>query len=154
MRSKVRRTLRDHDHGSYCLASLAPFLIEPDNEDAERERDLLLLSDKADLTKTELTDALRRYFDKSSVMSKRVRYCGVALVGFDAPFYPAEGVTAVSEEIVEASRQALAEWSVKVGERLNAEKLNDIEIEFLCIPLPSADGFRAAFLRAMGIKDE
>lgn len=29
-----------------CLASLAPFLIEPDNEDAERERDLLLLSDK------------------------------------------------------------------------------------------------------------
>lgn len=137
-----------------CLASLAPFLIEPDSEDAERERDLLLLSDKADLTKTELTDALRRYFDKSSVMSKRVRYCGVALVAFDAPFYPAAGVKAVSEEIVEASRQALAEWSGKVGERLNAEKLSDIEIEFLCIPLPSADGFRAAFLKAMGIKDE
>lgn len=137
-----------------CLASLAPFLIEPDKEDAERERDLLLLSDKADLTKTELTDALKRYFDKSSVMSKRVRYCGIAMVGFDASFYPAEGVKAVSEEIVEASRQALAEWSGKVGERLNAEKLGDVEIEFLCIPLPSADGFRAAFLKAMGIKDE
>lgn len=137
-----------------CLASLAPFLIEPDNEDAERERDLLLLSDKADLTKTELTDALKQYFDKSSVMSKRVRYCGVALVGFDAPFYPAEGVKAVAEEIVDASRQALAEWSGKVAERLSAEKLGDIEIEFLCIPLPSADGFRAAFLKAMGIKDE
>lgn len=137
-----------------CLASLAPFLIEPDNEAAERERDLLLLSDKADLTRTELTDALRQYFDKLSVMSKRVQYCGVALVGFDAPFYPAEGVKAVSDEIVEASRQALAEWSGKVGERLRAEKLGDIEIEFLCIPLPSADGFRAAFLKAMGIKNE
>jgi len=137
-----------------CLASLAPFLIEPDNEAAERERDLLLLSDKADLTRTELTDALRQYFDKLSVMSKRVQYCGLAREGFDAPLYPAEGVKAVSDEIVEASRQALAEWSGKVGERLRAEKLGDIEIEFLCIPLPSADGFRAAFLKAMGIKNE
>lgn len=47
----------------------------------------MLLSDKADLSNPALTDALKNYFDKSSVMSKRVQYCGVALVGFDAPFY-------------------------------------------------------------------
>ena len=35
-----------------------------------------------------LTDALKRYFDKMSPMSKRVKYCAVALVGFDAAFYP------------------------------------------------------------------
>jgi hypothetical protein len=38
-----------------------------------------------------LTDALRRYFDKNSTMSKRVQYCGVALVGFDVLFYPGGG---------------------------------------------------------------
>lgn len=67
-----------------CLASLAPFLIEPEHEGAERERDLILLSDKADLSDAALTEALKRYFDKNSVMSKCVQYCGVALVGFDA----------------------------------------------------------------------
>src|SRR6185437_10271366 len=101
-----------------CLASLAPFLIEPENEDAERERDLLLLSDKADLSNPALTDALKKYFDKSSMMSKQVQYCGVALVGFDASFYPKDGVKAVADEIAEASRSELTNWSTRIGERL------------------------------------
>ncbi len=37
-----------------CLASLAPYLIEPEHEGAERERDLVLLSDKADLSDVNL----------------------------------------------------------------------------------------------------
>ncbi|BCD88223.1 hypothetical protein PSm6_46300 [Pseudomonas solani] len=137
-----------------CLKSLSPFLIEPEHEDAGRERDLILLSDKADLNNPALTDALKRYFDKSSVMSKRVQYCGVALVGFDAPFYPKGEAKAVAEDIVEASRTALIDWTKHVGKRLKKEKLNQIEIELFCIPLPSAEGFRAAFLKAMGIKDQ
>ena len=137
-----------------CLASLAPFLIEPEHEEAERERDLMLLSDKADLSDPALTDALKKYFDKSSVMSKRVQYCGVALVGFDAPFYPKDDVKAVADEIVEASRVALNAWRKRIGQRLKSEKLDQIEIELFCIPLPSADGFRSAFLKAMGIKEE
>ena len=79
-----------------CLASVAPFLIEPEHEDAERERDLILLSDKADLSDPELTAALKGYFDKTSPMSKRVKYCAVALVGFDAAFYPGDQVQAVA----------------------------------------------------------
>lgn len=137
-----------------CLKSLSPFLIEADHEEAGRECDLVLLSDKADLSDPLLTEALKKYFDKSSVMSKRVQYCGVALVGFDAPFYPKDNVKTVAEDIVEASRLALTEWSRRVGERLKLEKLDQIEIELFCIPLPSAEGFRAAFLKAMGIKQE
>lgn len=137
-----------------CLNSLAPFLTEPDHEGAERERDLVLLSDKADLSNPALTDALKRYFDKSSVMSKRVQYCGVGLVGFDAPFYPKDDAKAVAEEIVKASRAELTSWSKSIGTRLKAENLSQIEIELLCIPLPSADGFRAAFLKAMGVKEK
>lgn len=136
-----------------CLNSLAPFLIEHEHEEAGRERDLVLLSDKADLSNPTLTDALKKYFDKSSVMSKRVQYCGVALVGFDAPFYPKDDAKAVAEEIVKASRAELTGWSKSIGARLKAEKLDQMEIELLCIPLPSAEGFRAAFFKAMGIKE-
>lgn len=135
-----------------CLSSLAPFLIEPEHEGAERERDLMLLSDKAELNDPALTDALKKYFDKSSVMSKRVKYCGVALIGFDAPFYPKDEAKAVAEEIVKASRTALTGWSESIGKRLKLEKLDQMDIELFCIPLPSAKGFRAAFLKAMGIK--
>lgn len=134
-----------------CLASLAPFLIEPDHEGADRERDLILLSDKADLSNSELTNALKRYFDRSSVMSTRVQYCGVALVGFDAPFYPPDSVKAAAEEIVDGARKALTDWSDKIGERLLFEKLCEMEIQLFCVPLPSAEGFRNAFLKAMGI---
>ncbi|WP_248746211.1 DUF1837 domain-containing protein [Pseudomonas sp. MWU12-2037] len=137
-----------------CLKSLAPFLIEPEHEEAGRERDLMLLSDKADLSNPALTDALKKYFDKSSVMSKRVQYCGVALVGFDVPFYPKENAKAVAEELVNASRVELTGWSSSIGKRLKLEKLDQMEIEILCIPLPSAEGFRAAFLKAMGITEQ
>lgn len=134
-----------------CLASLAPFLTEPEHEGAERERDLILLGDKADLTDPGLTEALKRYFDKNSTMSKRVQYCGVALVGFDAEFYPGNGVKAIADQLAEAARLALKTWCKKIGERLQTEKLDQFEIEFFCLPLPSADGFRKAFLKAMGI---
>lgn len=135
-----------------CLASLAPFLIEPEHEGAERERDLILLSDKADLNNSDLTDALRRYFDKSSKLSKRVQYCGVALVGFDSNFYPSDDTKAALDDIIAATRTGLETWKATVGKRLTAEKLDQIEIEFFCVPLPSAEAFREAFLRAMGMK--
>mgnify|MGYP003384677070 CR=1 FL=1 len=137
-----------------CLNSLAPFLIEPEHEGAERERDLMLLSDKADLSNPALTDALKKYFDKSSVMSKRVQYCGVALVGFDVPFYPKDNEKAVAEEIVKASQAELTGWRKTIGRRLNLKNLSQMEIELFCIPLPSADGFRAAFLKAMGMPEK
>ena len=136
-----------------CLSSLAPFLIEPDHEGAERERDLILLSDKADLSKPELTEALKRFFDRNSPQSKRVQHCGVALVGFDADFYPEHQVKAVADEIEKATRIGLETWRVIIGQRLTTEKLEQVEIELFCLPLPSADGFRAAFLKAMGVTE-
>ena len=45
---------------SACLESLAPYLLEHEHEGAERERDLLLLSDKADHTDEKLTTGLRK----------------------------------------------------------------------------------------------
>jgi hypothetical protein len=133
-----------------CLASVAPFLIEPEHEDAGRERDLILLSDKADLSDTALTEALKRYFDKASPMSKRVKYCAVALVGFDAAFYPSGQVQAIAKKMAEDARIELKKWSATIGTHLKKEKLEQVEVELFCLPLPSAEGFRAAFLKAMG----
>ena len=137
-----------------CLASLAPFLIEPEAEGSERERDLMLLSDKADLSNAALTDALRKYFDRSSPLSKQVQYCGVALVGFDASFYPGDGARVAAADIAKACVDELKSWKAQIGSRLSIEKLNQMEIEFFCLPLPSAEGFRAAFLKAMGISEQ
>ncbi len=134
-----------------CLSSLAPFLIELDHEGSERERDLTLLADKANLNQPELTDALKRFFDKNSPESKRVRYCGVALVGFDAAFYPVDAVSAVADEIAAAARIEFEAWLSAIGRRLTTEKLEQVEIELFCLPLPSVEGFRAAFLTAMGL---
>ena len=100
-----------------------------------------------------LTEALKRYFDKNLVMSKRVQYCGVALVGFDAPFYPGDDAKAVADEIAEAARTELEKWRLRIGDRLKSEKLEQFEIEFFCLPLPSAEAFRSAFLTTMGLKE-
>lgn len=134
-----------------CLKSLAPILIEAEHEEAARERDLMLLSDKADLSDHKLTEALKNYFDKSSVLSRRVKYCGVALVGFDAPFYPKDNAATVVDQLVSAARKELKGWGDSIGKRIKLEKLDDIEIEIFCLPLPSAEGFRTAFFKAMGI---
>ncbi|MCU1249876.1 MAG: hypothetical protein JWQ49_2905 [Edaphobacter sp.] len=134
-----------------CLSSLAPFLIELDREGSERERDLTLLADKANLNQPELTDALKRFFDKNSPESKRVRYCGVALVGFDVAFYPVDAIAAVADEIAAAARVEFEAWLSTIDRRLTTEKLEQVEIELFCLPLPSVDGFRDAFLTAMGL---
>lgn len=135
-----------------CLNSLSPFLLDPDEEHAGRERDLLLLSDKADLSDETLTKAFRQYFDKTSPLSNRVQYCGVALVGFDADFYPNEDTAVTADEIASSAKAALTKWTKQIGNRISQEKLANFEIEFLCIPMPSAAAFREAFLGALGKK--
>lgn len=133
-----------------CLKSLAPFLLEEDHEGSSRERDLLLLSDKADLGDPRLSEAFKRYFDTASPLSNRIEYCGIALIGFDADFYPSSDTRGVLEDIGAAAKIGLENWTTAVGRRLVAEKLEHFDIHFLCVPLPSVEKFREAFLEAMG----
>lgn len=138
-----------------CLRSLAPFLLEEDSEGSARERDLLLVSDKADLSDRKLTEAFKQYFNRRSPLSNRVQYCGVALVGFDADFYVGEGGAAlVADAVSKAAKGEMTRWVDAVGKRLTAEKLALMEIEFFCVPLPSVTEFRANFLAALGLSNE
>ena len=135
-----------------CLNSLSPFLLQPDSEEAERERDLVLLSDKADLNDPKITAALQKYFDKKSPASNRVRYCAVALVGFDVDFYPGPNVEAVADDIAAAARTAISGWLSQIANRIATETLHQFNIEFFCVPLPSAKGFRDEFKKALGLQ--
>ena len=133
-----------------CLRSLAPFLIEEEHEGAGRERDLILLSDKADLSDPDLTAAFKKYFDRSSLMSNRVEYCGIALIGFDAQIYENEGSGEIAKTISDRAREQVRELLNNVEARTIAEKLDRFEIQFLCVPFPSVKDFRAAFLGSLG----
>ncbi|MBX7259879.1 MAG: DUF1837 domain-containing protein [Candidatus Hydrogenedentes bacterium] len=134
-----------------CLASLAPFLVEIDHEGADRERDLMLLNDKADLSDPGLTAAFRKYFDRTSPLSNRVEYCGIALIAFDADFYPKDDAKCSAKDILEAASDELEKWAKNIKNRLSVEKLDKFDIQLFCVPLPSVDGFRASFLKALGI---
>ena len=59
----------------------------------------------------------------------------------------------IATDIAAAARVELEKWKKRVGERVTEEKLQQIEIKLFYIPLPSADGFRDSFLRAMGLKE-
>jgi hypothetical protein len=133
-----------------CVKSLAPFILEDEHKDAARERDIILLSDKADLGDERLSKAFRTFFDKSSPLSNQVQYCGIALVGFDAGFYAEASADKIAEHIMTSARAELKNWKVAIGERLTAEKLEALELHFFCLPLPSVTEFREAFLQAMG----
>lgn len=134
-----------------CLKSLAPFLVEADHEGAERERDLVLLSDKANLNDPELTAAFKKYFDRTSPLSNRVEYCGIALVAFDADFYPNGQAKATAEMIVSAAKSEMNNWIDNMENRISVEMLESFDIQLFCVPVPTAEGFRASFLKALGL---
>ena len=133
-----------------CLNSLAPFLTEDEHEGADRERDLVLLSDRADLNDPALTAAFKKYFDRTSAMSNRVEYCGVALIGFDTLIYDDDGSQGFAETVADRARAEVRELLDDVDARMVAEKLDNFEIQFLCVPVPSVEEFRSEFLALLG----
>jgi hypothetical protein len=133
-----------------CLKSLAPFILEDEHKKAKRSRDIVLMSDKADLGDPKLSKAFRMFFDKTSALSNQVQYCGIALVGFDAAFYSGVSPDKIAQHIITSAKAELDSWTLTIGERLLAEKMENLELHFFCLPLPSVDEFRAEFLDAMG----
>jgi hypothetical protein len=122
-----------------CFRSLAPYL---GRDPGARQRDLLLLRDHVNVDDERLIDALRRYFVESSPEAARVEFRGACLVGFDLDEYPDVGD--------EALVSAVSRWQERVSGRVGRHSLENIEIEFFCIPFPSVDAFRAGVHAALG----
>lgn len=137
-----------------CLKSLAPFLREPEGEDAKRNQDILLVNEFANFSDERLVASLKKYLDKNDSNSLAVRHCGLALCGFDSGAYPAEDVEKTSDRIAADISTELNDWIGTTGSRVEHEKLEQFDIHFVCVPLPSASAFRSYFLEILGVQSE
>jgi hypothetical protein len=133
-----------------CLSSLAPFLAEPDGQNAQREQDLLLINEFANFSDDRLVEGLKQFLDRDSAASLKTRHCGVALTAFDSSSYPAEDAIGSMDAIETALRDELPRWTQSVSRRIGHERLQSFDIHFICVPLPSAEKFRDYFLELMG----
>ncbi len=137
-----------------CLESLAPFLRDPEGSDATRSQDILLVNEFANFTDERLIAALKRFLDPNDPSSLELRHCGFALSAFDSEAYPAADVEGKATEIAEAITAELATWVGVANHRIGHEELENFDIHFICVPLPSAQEFRAYFLKILGVRDD
>jgi hypothetical protein len=138
---------------SDCPESLAPYLREDTTRNAARDRDVKLLGTYVDLDNPGLEAALKAYLDPDDKAFNRVKYCGIAFVGFDSDSYPPGNQRAVADDIAAAVRRSVIEWRGHVGRRIVAERLQEFDLHFLCMPLPSVSEFRQRFLSELGLSN-
>jgi hypothetical protein len=136
-----------------CLESLAPFLREPEGEDAERHQDILLINEFANFADERIVNALKHFLDKNDPASLLVRHCGFALSGFDCGSYPTGDVEMTADQVAASISQQLNTWVNSAKGRVAQEKLEKFDIHFICVPLPSANDFRSYFLSLLGVVD-
>jgi hypothetical protein len=131
-----------------ALKSIAPFVLDAGGGAADR--DVLLLRDHLDAGDERLTQALVRYFTASTLEASMLEVRGACLVGFSLDDYPnphdADGAT-VREEI----KTALAEWHDRLRTGISTRKLESVDLEVFCVPLPSVEDFREALLTSLGL---
>lgn len=138
-----------------CLSSLAPFLREPDSEEAKREQDILLINEFANFDDPAIVNGLKAFLDRDNEKSLQVQHRGFALTAFDSSGYGPTDQDAgkIFSEIETALRSEMPGWSKSVQNRLGIEKLSKFDIHFVCVPIPSAKTFRDYFLTLLGVSD-
>jgi len=134
-----------------CLKSLAPFLRDEHSSDSAAARDIYLINDQANIEHPEALAILKSFLDPDDANSKKMRMCGFAMVGFDSSVLPANGQSAVWQEIEEALKNSLPNWSKHIGKRLGIEKIIDFEMHFIMVPFRSVAAFRKALLDELGL---
>lgn len=137
-----------------CTNSLAPFLREPEGEDAARDQDILLINEFANFSDGRVVAGLRKFLDKDDNASLLVRHCGFALAAFDCDGYPGADVEAKADEIANALLEHIEAWVHSADSRICHEKLEKFDIHFVCIPMPSAEEFRSYFLALLGVNND
>ncbi|SMQ61610.1 protein of unknown function [Plantibacter sp. VKM Ac-1784] len=132
-----------------CFSSITPFLL--DDGSGAAHRDLVLVREGLDTGDRELTLRLVQYFTDDAPERSKLEVRGACLVGFthDPHGYPFEEdeVTMLAEV-----EERVSAWAKSVGSRVLNRKIEDFEIEFFCIPLPSVRKLRTAFNDLLGHK--
>ena len=135
-----------------CFESLAPFVLPDGSSAAPQTRDVQLLSDNLNLDDSEFEAALLRYLDPDDPYFNKMIYRGVALVGFDSASYTPGTPPLTEDGLQTALLSATSSWHKSVAHYVAKHELSEIGIELFCIPFPSVEAFRTAFLKELGIK--
>lgn len=134
-----------------CMASVAPYVLSDGGSGAPAQRDLELLRDHVDFSDTAMEAAFRKYLDPDDVDFLKVQFRAVCLVGFDLedyadPFEPDDRGT-----IADAAANALESWHNMVKTGVVKQKLETAHLHVFCVPFPSVEAFRKAFLQELGL---
>jgi hypothetical protein len=133
---------------SNCVASLAVYLK---GDAVQNKRDVQLLRSYMDLNDPQLEQAIRTYLDPDHPSFNKVKYCGLAFVGFNSAHYPPENERAVTEKIAAAMKQAVVGWRHHMAGQITALNVEQFDIHFVCLPFPSVQAFRDHFLQKLGV---
>jgi hypothetical protein len=137
-----------------CLESLAPFLRQEEGEDAVRQQDILLVNEFANFTDKRLIAALKKFLDRDDPASLKVTHCGFALCAFDCSAYPGADAASTMDAIAEAIKDEQSKWIDAAQRRVIHEGLQNFDMHFICVPMPSAEDFRKYFLELLGVTSE
>ncbi len=132
-----------------CFSSLSDLILEPPDAKKTKRRDVELLRDYIDLSEPGLEMAFRSYLNPDDALSKMVRYCGLALIGFDLADYN-KLTDEVAKKEVAAVTARVEDWAAKIKASVEKHELIGITIDVFCIPFPSVQAFRDAFLKRLG----
>jgi hypothetical protein len=132
------------DAMSDCLDSLAPYLVG-----RAHEQDVFLIKHFADTGNETLTASLLEYFDDGSMMSANVEMRGACLIGFSHDQYP--NLPRELDALREGLQAAVDSWAAGMRTRIRYRNLADFVIEVFIVPVPSAQDFRDAIKRELGI---
>lgn len=133
-----------------CLGSLAPMLIDVGTGAANR-CDLHLLDTAIDLNDPDIEAAIRRYLDPLDPASNELEMRGLCLVGFDSTAYTPRETRLQQEQVIDAVIAELPSWKRNISNRIDAETLGEFAIHMICVPFPSAEGFRAQMRTSLGL---
>lgn len=135
-----------------CMASLVPFLVEPQSATAKRSRDLQLLRYGIDLDDKLLEQAIKAYLDTSNRLHGKLKFGGIGLVGFNDACYPPHPKKADADAIAEAVATNLVAWKTSLGKRIDMHELREIDMHLFFLPFPSVDTFRKKLLAEVGAR--
>lgn len=133
-----------------CMDSLAPYLK---GQDIRTDRDLQLLRSFVDLNDPTIEAAIKAYLDPDNPAFNKLKYCGLAFIGFDSDCYPPASQSAIADEIEKVARKALSGWQTTLGNRIARSGIHRFDMRVVCLPFPSVQAFRDRFLQELGISD-
>lgn len=131
-----------------CFQSLRELILEPPDAKKTKRRDVELLRDNIALNDPNLETALLQYLDPDDILSKKVKFCGIALIGFNLTDY-AKLSLELKEEKSPKIVQRTKQWIRQITSAIRKHELSSVTLDVFCLPFVSVEQFREEFLKRL-----